>query len=485
MPWRRRYRRSWGRHFLRHRGRRRYRRHWRRPWRRYRKRRVRKVYQTQPRKVTPLLVQGWEILGVQGAQLEFHYLNNKWDIHIRNAAPSNKQVEYFSKTVPPNINNTCEDKWQSGPKYWDFVGGWGQAKFDLQSLVLRNLLGFNRFSEDIRKYTHIKFKGLKFQLIRAMDLDYLFRPQMHRGPFDYETSLIHPAHLLNMPWVKWVQSITRSNCCKSPTIRRRTPPDLSGWFDIETFRNYELITYQWTVFDPNNPMGRNTTPIGTTEQSKFFDDDWMRPSSNKETISVNLNDRVRWADRTSYDSQFVGDMNNAAGHQAPDSNLFDFIWDKINQWNQNDKGFRKGKTTPFLPPMIESPQVNTFWFRYRFYFLLGGSTISRNLQKWPIRETEDDLKPCTGHQGCPACIHEGDLDPFGVLTEKALKRITEPPEHRKKKLVEKLAKLIRHRRKRKRVTWWDETTTRNSPTHSNPKKKRLRDLRYLASSLRF
>nr|UZV41780.1 MAG: ORF1 [Anelloviridae sp.] len=481
MPWRRRYKRSWRRPIFRHRRRRRRYHHWRPRWRRYRRSKVRKIYQTQPKRIQPLLVQGWEILGVQGTQLEFHKLDEaeKWDIHIRHLAPTNKMVDYLSKMQPIAIENKCSDTWQTpGPSYWDFVGGYGQAKFDLQSLVLRNLLGFNRFSEDIRKFTHIKFRGLKFQLIRAPTLDYLFRPQMHRGPFDLEYPLLHPANLLNMPWVKWVQSVARSNCCRSPSIKRRPPPDLSGWFDIETFRNYELITYQWSVFDPNNPMGRNTKPVGAGKTDKFFDDGWMNIDTRKANINVNLNERAKWGDRWLWDTNFVQDVNKYVQNEQNPG-----VWDVI--WNQtNQPQFRKAKMTPFLPPMIESDEINTFWFRYKFFFLLGGSTISRSLQKWPIRETQDDIKYCDGGanpQECQYCIDpERDLDAYGLLTKKAFKRITEPAQHRKKKLVEKLARIIRHRRKRKRVTWWDTSTT-----HPDSKKKKSDHFGYMATRLRF
>ncbi|ASH99085.1 ORF1 [Pitorquevirus ursid8] len=478
MPYRRRYRRGYRRHFFRHRKWRRPRRHWRRAWRRYRRPRVRTVKQTQPRRITPLLVSGWEIMGIQGSQIDFVYNHDqtKWELHIKHIAPTNKEVKYLSLMVPENIQNTCSDVWRTTdiPKYWDFVGGYGEAKFDLQSLVLRNLLGMNRFSENIRGYSYIKYLGFSFQLIRAPTLDYLFRPQVHRAPYEWERPLIHPAVMLNMPFVKWVQSVERSNCCRSPTIKRRAGPDLSGWFDMEVFRNYELVSYQWSVFDPNNPMGRNTEPI-KSEAKPFFDDSWMRPSKpNQKVGGATLNDRIRWQDRSQWDYTFVNNIENL----TKKGTVWEWLWG-------NKQVDNTAKTTPFLPPIIESPVINTFWFRYRFKFLLGGSTMSRNLQQWPIRETNDDLKPCTGENTCPWCIGEGDLDAVGQLTEEAFQRITESPEHRKKRLVEKLARIIRQRRKRKRVSWWDEKKRNASPAHPNPKKKRAQCIRYLATRLRF
>nr|UZV41779.1 MAG: ORF1 [Anelloviridae sp.]UZV41789.1 MAG: ORF1 [Anelloviridae sp.] len=487
MRYRRRYRRPWRRHFFRYRRRRRWpRRHWRRAWRRSRRpSKVLRIKQWQPRRRKLLVVQGWEILGVQGSEIEYEINQDLTEptIKIRNVAPSNKPVEYLSKMIPQEIRNVCSEEWpdtSKNPQYWDFVGGYGWAKFDLQSLVLRNLLGMNRFSENIRTYTHIRFLKFKLQLVRGPTLDYLFRVQMHRGPYDWETPLIHPAHLLNMPFVTWVESIRRSKCCRMKVIRRHSPTDLSGWYDIEEFRKYELFTYQWTVFDPNNPMGKNPLYGKTLETDKWWNDDWMRNNSSKNKKISDLNKLLDWADRGTYDSNFVSCINSNFIAQHTKS-----WWEWIT--GKEDCNSKKGKTTPFLPPIMPSDKINTFWFRYKFYFQLGGASISRDLQQWPIRETSDNAHPCTKDTTCPYCIRQGDLDEDGLLTKEAYERITEPPEHRKKKLVAKLARLIQQRRKRKRVHWWDDgkEETSTSPTHTNPKKFKIECIRRLASRLRF
>nr|UZV41774.1 MAG: ORF1 [Anelloviridae sp.] len=486
MPFRRRYRWPRRRHFIRYRRWRKPRRHWRRAWRRYRRRsRVRPIIQVQPRRKRFLVVTGWEILGVQGSQVSYKVPQaGDPTIEITNVAPSNKQVTYLYKMVPATPQNTCDDRWISEtgkPTFWDFVGGFGQAKFDLQSLILRNLLGMNRFSENIRTFSHIRFIKVKIQLVRGPTIDYLFRIQMHRAPFDVETNMIHPAHFLNMPFVTWVESVSRSKCCRMKVLRRRAPTDLSGWYDIETFRNYELITYQWTVFEPNNPLGKNPQ----IDQNKtWWDDSWMRLKSTAHQIGINK--KIDWQDRGSWDATFVNKIAKDQGFENKDPKPQDGVnwWDWIFKTTTMTT---KGKNTPFLPSIINSDRINTFWFRYKFYFQVGGAGISRELMDWPIRETYNDNNVCTGDRTCPYCIKEGDLDDTGLLKEEAYERITRPPEHRKKKLVALLAQLIRERRKRKRVRWADEREKEEgtSPTHSDPKKFKIECIRNLATRLRF
>nr|ASH99095.1 ORF1 [Giant panda anellovirus] len=478
---RRRYRRGYRRHFLRHRKWRRPRRIWRRHWRRYRRPRVRSVTQVQPRKKKTIVVTGWEILGTIGSQIQYRYDEGTKSGHIdiQNIAPTNKQVDYLAHLIPQRLNNQCSDTWGQGtprtaqpakePNYWNFVGGWGYAKFDFQSLVLRNLLGFNRFSDSFVGYTHIRIIKFRLDLVRGYSVDYLYRLQMHRGPQDREDPLMHPANLLNMPFVTWVESVKRSKCCRHKIIRRRPGIDYTGWYDIETFRNYELFSYMWTAFDPNNPMGKNPRVDSRTE---WWDQSWITSKGKDTKIRENMN--VTWFDRN-WDNTFVKNVNNI---MTPEDSIWDFIWPQ-----QKPENF-KGKHTPFLPPVINTEVINTLWFRYKIWFQVGGGSISRISPWWPIRETVDTTNPKNGcPPNCPYCIHKGDTDEQGILTEHALERITGDAEHRQRDLVEKLARIIRQSRKRKRVTWEDEKEETASPTHTNPKKGKIKCLRYLASRI--
>nr|UZV41787.1 MAG: ORF1 [Anelloviridae sp.] len=507
---RRPYRRR--RNFLHHRRRRWFRRHWRRAHRRrgWYRRRSRPIRQVQPRRKRLLVVSGWEILGQIGSQIKYVIGTKKEDpntpeprIDVINPIPMNKQVQYLALMIPQGLANTCDDTWTEnmkrydyntqreqeyykGPDHWDFCGGWGYAKFDFQSLILRNLLGMNRFSESINNFTHIRFLKFKFQLIRGPSVDYLFRIQMHRGPQDFESPLVHPAHLLNMPFVTWVESIARSKCCRKKVLRRVATTDLSGWYDIESFRNQELVSYQWTAFDPNNPLGKNPDlPKISQVDAKWWDDKWMRARADKndQKQKIKENRELDWQMRTTYDANFVKSIESKV--RKSETSITQNIWDWIFSWNDKQQKPELGKTSPFCPPILPSTYVNTLWFRYKFYFQVGGATIGRNAPEWPLRETHDNTAKVCRVPGCKHCIKEGDLDDTGILTEEAYERITEPPERSKKRMVEKLARALQRRRKRKqrRVTWWDKKEEEPGPSHTHSKNGKAERIRYLAARL--
>ncbi|ASH99102.1 ORF1 [Giant panda anellovirus] len=507
MPTRYRRRRYRRRPVFRYRRRRRwhrYRRPFRRRWHR-RRRPVRYLYQTQPRKRKIIVCRGWEILGIIGSHIEYKIEGEKGKekprIYIQNPVPTNKQVVYMSFLIPNGLNNKCDDTWQTrkewntkdstdlrpdkdSPTYWDFCGGFGFANFTFEGLILRNMLGFNRFSEDIRGYTWIRFLGFSFELIPAVDIDYLFRVEQHRGTQDWETNLLHPVNLLNMPFVTWVKSIKRSKCCKPVRLRRRPPPDLHDWYDIEGFRKLLLATYQWTVFDSNNPMGKNPNITIDNKKYTWWDDSWMRmakwgsaKTAPKKPAKIGINQHLKWWDRGTYDTSFVTEINKGEGVTEPTSeqNWWEWIWGL-----DPSKKSVGGKTTPFLPPIMPSEHINTIWIRYKFKFQVGGSSIGRNGILWPIREADDSTTLCNPEKEiCEACIKEGDLDDTGILTEEAYKRITGSSKRKKRKLVEELAKSIL-KRKRKRVRWEDEAPD-PGPPHPDPKRKVLEYIRYLAT----
>lgn len=431
------------------------------------------------------MVTGWEILGVIGSQITYTDSgNDNYTIEVKDIAPSNKQVFYFTKLIPINTTNTCTDKWPNKNdntyqtnkpwecRYWDFVGGWGYGHFTLEGLVLRNLLGMNRFSTNLKGWTHIKFRGLSWQLVRGRSVDYLFRPEMHRGDLDDERNLIHPAHLLNMPFVKWVESVRRTHCCKMMRIRRKPPADILGWHDIEDFRKLLLGAYQWSAFDPDNLLGKNPDPTNK-KTDVWYNSDWMRERQTGKQIGIN--NTLQWAERNTYDYTFVKQINDQKGTQGKKS-----MWDWIfgDEFNSS-----KGKQTPFVPPIIPSEHPNTLWFRYKFFFQLGGATISRNYEKWPIRETYDNSKACSENGSCPACIQPNDLDETGMLTEEALERITSEPKHRQEDVVEIVPKPILNRRKRRRISWWDEKKD-TSPQYPHPNKEKNKYLWSMAKRLR-
>lgn len=461
MPYRSRWRRRRiprRRHQLYHRRRRFWR---RRRHRRYRGRRSPAVRATRPRRVVPLTVRGFEFLGVQGSTVDYNLAEGgeqssgvQWIIDIKNVAPSNKEVDYFKQIFPltTDTHNTCDDKWATSEAcYWNMVGGWGQVEFTLRTLIFRALLGFARFSRLLTGFQFIRFTGYKWKMIRAPSINYLLLPEDHRSPGDYEKGLIHPANLLNTPGVVVVQSVERTKCCKSPMVRRRADPTIFGWHDLEGFLNERLTGYVWSVFNMDNPIGKN--PNITKGLKAPITNDWINNTNHPQNqkISTYCPD---WIVRDKYDKEFVTNVNNFQTSEA--KNKAWWRWDTENTPEQSGK-FNFGKYSPFVAPIEASRDPETLWFRYIFFFQLGGYTLGRRPPAYPVKES-DVCIPCKSM--CPACIYPEDTDKWGLLKKKAYERITGSPERGKRRMVEKLASIIRlrnrQRRQRKRVRWADE-----------------------------
>nr|UZV41788.1 MAG: ORF1 [Anelloviridae sp.] len=346
---------------------------------------------------------------------------------------------------------SCKDKFpMQEAKFWDFVGGWGHAEFTFRTLLIRAILGFARFSDSTRGFPFIRFLGYQMQLIRAPEISYLFRPEGHRGKQDYEDVLQHPAHFINLPFVKIVESIIRSKCCKHPWIKRRADPSIfGGWHDITDFQNVRLTGYQWTTIDMDNPLGKNPQ-MGRNTESPIINN-WMGESKDQQMSTY----CPSWLNIEKFDEDFVKYINRQITGNAQD------FWD----WILPQTGV-KPKMGPFKQSLINTSSPNTLWFRYRFFFQLGGAGIGRLPPEYPIREA-DTCEPCK--KTCEACIKEGDLDRWGLLKKAAFNRITGLTKHRKKAVVAKLAKLVllrqRDRAKRKRVRFSDEEEEKGNNTH--------------------
>ncbi|WCS65227.1 ORF1 [Grizzly bear anellovirus 2] len=441
-----------GRHFFYHR------RYWRYPRRRrfYRRKRTYTVRQTKPKWIKKLIVKGVEFLGVQGSYVEMRFdpgetedTGGQWEINIRNIALTNKETSYWQKIFPLDNKNNCGDKFQSEPvAYWDFVGGFGQAHFSLQDLIWRTIFGTARFSTTLERAQWIKFSGFKFDLIRAPTINYLFFAETTDKVETMKNPFLHPINLLNTPGTVQVYSIQRSKCCRSPRVRRRPDPTVAGWHDIEDFMPINLASYAWTVYNPNNPLGRNSKI--TKEIDSPIDNKWMNSHAGK-CLS---NYCPPWADRVAYDSTFV---NNISGIQTSHkNNWWEWVFQKTYDAKKPQIQCAYGKNSPFLPPVIAADQPETLWFRFTFYFQIGGGTFGHQRQPWPVKET-DTCTPCN----CNACINpKEDLDKDGLLKKRAFKRIISSDYTNKKRVLAKLAKLIQLRRKRKRVHWADEPNKR-------------------------
>nr|WBM82626.1 MAG: ORF1 [Torque teno polar bear virus 8] len=439
------------------------RRHIRRGRRRFwRGRRYPPVRSSRPRRVQWLSIRGFEFLGIQGSEINFSLIpetDNKkaaWTIDIKNVATTNKEVIYFSKIIPPTdqFHNSCNDQWAGGLlSYWDFVGGFGQAEFTFRTLLLRAIFGFARISRKLEGFQYIKFIGYKFNFVRAPTISYLFLPEPHRGPNDYEKSLIHPANLLNTKGTIIVHSVKRTKCCKNPRFKKRADPTTYGWYDIEEFMNRRLTGYVWSVFDPNNPMGRNSKITNTLDSP--VTNNWFQQKNEDKNIATYC---PKWMNREEYDSIFVKRIDNAQADKL-DQTWWDWVFEQEidNQQVQCDYG----KYSPFLEPIMPAPSPETLWFRYVFFFQLGGSTFGRNPPSYPVKET-DVCTPC--HSGCNACIYPEDLDAHGLLKKKAYERIIRSPQRTKKRAMALIARALRQRKRKRerRVTWADEKSEKRA-----------------------
>lgn len=448
-------------------------------WRRrfWHRRRIRKqaVRQTKPRWVRNLLIKGVEILGVLGSHVEFIFNQAEredndsvggWNINITNPAPTNKDVSYWQKILPDEAAaNDCGIVFKrDGAHYWDFVGGYGTAHFNLQNLIWRTIFGFARFNVTLEGAKFIKFKGFRIIPQRATTIDYLFLASNHHQSHDFIKPLIHPVNLLNTPGTVMVNSLHRTKCCRNPQIKRKADPIIFGWHDLEDFLTVPLASYLWTYYNPNNPMGRNDQI--TKNLKSPLHNNWMRDSCGKALDTY----CPPWMDRTQYDKDFVDCINNAQltpGNQYP--NEGGSYWEYNRQQNitcneQQVKG-QYGKYSPFLPPMAAAEAPQTLWIRYEFYFQIGGGTIGFKRQPWPVREA-DVCWPCAQpsqkvQDTCQTCIDpERDLDRHGLIKKTSLKRITGSSQSRRRRLVAKLARLIQLRKKQqKRVSFKDPTHT--------------------------
>nr|WBM82657.1 MAG: ORF1 [Torque teno polar bear virus 18] len=454
-----------------------YRRRWHPWWRRrphfFSKKGGRLVRQSRPRYVTVLKVKGVEFLGELGSVVNFTYDNasatdednvrGHWKIDIKNVAPTNKEVDYLRYWIPSTeqIKNDCHDVFpESGPAYWNFVGGWGQAHFTLFGLIIRAILAFAKFSRTLEQVRYIKYLGCQFNLQRAPDVSWLFLAEEHRQGQDYEKSLITPLNLLNTPGTVMVRAFKHTHCCRNPKVRVKPDPTTFGWHDIEDFLHVPLVSYVWTAYNPNNPLGRNSHI--TSNLRSPLENNWMTSMAGK-----NIADFCPpYNDRDKYDRDFVFCVNGFQSNhpQSADQDDSESWWEYFREQTlrSNDQlHCQYGRYAPFLPPMMAADTPQTIWMRFTFLFQLGGKSFGYRKVSWPMREA-DVCTPCFPQHHhhaeiCTACIHPEDTDKHGILKEKAFERIAGSPKRRKKRALEVLARLISNgRRKRKRVTWADK-----------------------------
>lgn len=346
--------------------------------------------------------------------------------------------------------------------YKSFCGGYGGAWFTLGGLCLRARQGMCIFDKKLSGFTWIKFLGGTITLMPGWDVSYLFRWQDHHGSSEEhnkERKWNTPGVLLNQKGTIAVMAKQHTNCCKFKKIRIRRPPGWSlNWVDIDTFYDTLLGGYFWTVFDPWNPVGaRPVNDQGEakdkpSEQDKESKMSYKNKWWNEKTCSNNNDPLPLWCNRKCYNKLWNDDEKGW--------NWWNIVVGTGQNWWTNSPPLY----APFLPPVIPTSKTNTLWFRYKFYFKLAGRTIQSHVPDWPITEIDNPPGDTCKITNCKTCIQPEDLDEDGILTERALRRITGTNQRQQKRLQELLKKLLKSRRKRVHwgyEEWRDHTGQRN------------------------
>lgn len=345
-----------------------------------------------------------------------------------------------------------DNETQNTATYKDFCGGYGGAWFTLGNLVNRSRQGFCRFSEKLTGHTWIKFLGGTVTPMPGWDVSYLFRWNTHHGgseEYNSEKKWCHPGIMLNQKGVMAVMAHQHTHCCKFKKIKFRRPPGWSqGWYDIDDFYNTLLGGYYWTAFDPWNPLGLR--PVTTSGEAKddpgdqqnskgsmtYFNKWWKERQNSGITLPL-----PKWTNRKCY--------NHAWDRDTKNFNVWNVPFGNSSQWWTSEPP----RYSPFLPPIFSTSKQNCLWIRYTFYFQLGGRTLQSIVPDWPIKEV-DPPPDDTCQRGCEICIKEKDLDPQGILTEKAFRRITRINLSKRERIQHLLKKIKKHiRKQRKHIQW--------------------------------
>nr|BDU80027.1 ORF1 [Raccoon dog Torque teno virus 1] len=392
-----------------------------------------------PRRKRLIVVTGWEILGVLGSVIQWVTTSGGQEsMQVRRNIKTDWTPSYLYKLFQGD-NATIKNDVQ----FKDFCGGYGTGAVTLEGLILRNLLGMNRFSDSLTQFHWIRFIKGHIQLVPNDEIDWLFRVELHRPgkPTDVDAKhkWNHPAVLINLPGTKIVESIKRSKCCRWKHIKFTPPTHFEGWYDLDNFSKYPLFSYMWTSIDLSNPMGM-------APYTKDVTNDTNAPLVNKWWGKSGDSLKCPWIDRKTYNDKFINDAGNS--------------WLEWLLTSANDK---KPKYSPFNPPVFPTTRSQTLWFRYKLYFQIGGLNINTRFQGYPVAEYESP-PPAIDLENS-AEIQEEDLDESGQLREEAFRRIAEshldqvlPRELRA--FYTKLEKQLHSKIERKKVRWGIKQTRR-------------------------
>nr|WCS66097.1 ORF1 [Torque teno Leptonychotes weddellii virus 2] len=412
-------------------------RHWGHRWRRrrrpFRYRTAAVRYHPSRRRKT-LVVRGWEPLG------------NVCENTL--ASKEAKPYELLDKDFKEAKNANCETS------TWE--GSWGHHYFTFELLMRRASIYFASFSSDWRSYDYLQFLGGYIWLPRQYYLDYMFyidydlktssTDQMYKNPKTW----FHPGILLNRPGAHIIGSPHRLGLHSGfKKIRVKPPSNWEGLYNIPDAIKYIFVHWAWTWIDLElsfmDSYCVRLASLGggdkVCQMDPWFSGCKVHNAVIKDDSNKDTDPRAGWVDRTQY--------------AMPPANCSSIDTERIKHWG------------PFCPAKIglRAPSERSVWFKYKFFFKLSGESVYRAL---PSPAGSDLVPPApsanigNGHKvpskpilkrpSTEADILPGDLDADGILTDRALERITGSSTGRQPTLlVPKRVRfrLSRHQRQRR------------------------------------
>nr|WCS65497.1 ORF1 [Torque teno Leptonychotes weddellii virus 1] len=381
-------------------------------------------------------VRGWEPLGNVCAS----------DIASSEATPYDDLDQYDLDPTTANCQNQAKGIWH---------GTWGHHYFTLRNLLIRAKYYFNYWSSDWEGYDYVSFKGGWIWIPRMPYFSWMFyadpmiqsnpKNEMPEAKYKFEKSWFHPGIFLNRPGARlMLSSLQQPNKSFFRKIRVRPPSAWEGNYRIDVAMDYLLFHWAWTVtnvtasfFDFYCQRKRVSTANDTCPQTPWFiceSDAWAAknkysPDEVRKIQKVYENvlkqkedPRSMWVYRKGYTKSDCVNTSNADGK----------IPANFHNWG------------PFLPQnvVLEHTTGNSIYFRYKLFFEVSGDSIYRRRPSQPC--ADGVIPPAPGaDSACPEVptypyfkerkkirplsyydILPGDLDPDGILTERAYERIT-------------------------------------------------------------
>lgn len=422
MPRTRRYQRR--RRYHRRRWKRPYRTYARRYWRPYSKRTHRRSYgphswvrQAKPSNITTVYCTGWEPLGLVGT-VAFRDALGKFV--VSHGIKNNHEVTGLGSWLKDSPESFDAKKW---------AGGFGNAQISFSGLIDRAKKGACLFSADVTRFQFLKYAGVSCLFVPVQDVSWIFYADTviggNQDDYDKAKKWQHPAHMILKRGHVLVQCIKRCMKCKWKRRFFKPPLDLyHRWYDKEKFAKYALLSYRWSTIDLENLIGLPGNDV-ITDTNIFWQNDWMSKKCPE------------WIDRKVWDSEFTNQDQSKQG-----------LWQ---DWLYHTLGVtdnKKGKWSPFCPPMYNSENVVTLFFFYKFKFYAGGTSFDAGKPGDAENEVLEPPKPGCPGQRCDTCLRHSDLDKWGFIRSRKFRKLVSP--HYKDKLAK------HSKRKLKRVTWADQ-----------------------------